>query len=193
MLLVNTLNNSLENSNHIVNSFDQNEEVILYYQGGLSNQFIIQTGTEIKTKLQAQRPQGQKVYNIFMELAQNILLYSQEHNLENGEIISQVGTFALKEKKSHFNMVFGNLIRKQDELHLSNRIQKFNNFSNQELRKHRVAISKKEGKTAGLGLIKVLLTSGLELKPTFTNVNKDYTYYIIQVIINKNQNGKLRN
>lgn len=190
VLLVNILNNSTEKSNHIVNSFNQDENTLFYYQGGISNQLIIQIGHKIKKQL---KHQGQKVYNIFMELAQNILLYSQEYNLENGEITSYVGAFILKENNNFFEITFGNLIKAEDALYLADKIEEFNKFSYEELRKYRVAKLQKKGKSVGLGLVKVLLTSGLQLTPSFIKVNENYIYYLLQVRINKYQDGKLRN
>ena len=56
------------------------QEVIMYYKGPFEDNILNNISKYLKRKFSSEPKVGSKIFAIFMEMAQNISLYSAEHN-----------------------------------------------------------------------------------------------------------------
>ncbi len=130
-------------------------KVLVSIKGVLSQDIITEFGTMIKSSLSAET-NTRKIFAVFIEMAQNILHYSNERNKATDE---GVGIMTLKEVEDTFYLSSGNIILKPNAEKIKSKCEIVNSSNKEELKamhQDQIRKGRPEGsKGAGLGLIDI--------------------------------------
>lgn len=163
------------------------DNLILSYKGPINQSIIVGISREIEDKFKDNKRMNRKLFSIFMELAQNILYYSVEVNEFSGR--DRVGIIMLSESETEYEIIAGNLIQDASVESLIEKSQYINTLDMAALRKYRLKLVDEQppvtSKGAGIGLVKVALTSENPLDVQMEKVGNDFTFFTILVKINK--------
>lgn len=164
-----------------------NGKTIVSYKGPISNMILVKISDEIKIKFRHKARISRKLFSIFIELAQNILYYSPE--LASSSEKGKIAHFSIEEENDHYLIIAGNYVENNTPEEMNARCKKINGMNEQELRNYRKNILEnppnKKSKGAGIGLIKVALTSGSPLLNSIDKVNDQYSFLTISTKIPK--------
>ncbi|MDD5330002.1 MAG: SiaB family protein kinase [Sulfuricella sp.] len=150
----------LEGFNAFCNNADQNG-IIFYYNGSLSQNVIGTMGDALKQRLESQDAKGpisRKLFSSFVEMVQNALHYSPEAPDSKGE---KLGTVAVGKRDGKYFIMCGNLVRKQYADRIRARLEPLRSMSLDEIKQAYRAQLKSDNnddgisKGAGLGLLTV--------------------------------------
>ncbi len=165
------------------------DNILLSYKGPLSDVLLAEFSRDIRKKLQKEDSKtGKKVFAVFMELAQNVLFYSKEENLF-GNSRDKVGTLVIVQNDTHYRLITGNLVFKQDVPQLKEKCEVINSLDRESLREYkrqlRNAPSGEESKGAGIGLVQAALTSDHPLEVQIMEMAGSYAFFILYVNVKK--------
>ncbi|OQX99263.1 MAG: hypothetical protein B6I24_02975 [Bacteroidetes bacterium 4572_128] len=164
------------------------ENVIISYKGPFDRHILFVIGDYIKTTIGKNSKASKKIFNIFIELAQNISYYSAEINKLDEKKEIGVGTLVIGDHKNYYTFRTGNVVKKNDIIPIINKCELINSLDRDSLRKFKReqrALPPSENDGAHIGLIKVALTSSNPLDFQITNIDDDFSYFSISVKINK--------
>jgi len=164
--------------------------ISLVYDGEI-NYKIIQAFTDLtNNELEYKKepnPIKKKVFNVLVECLQNISKHAEcieKNNNEYGR-----GIILVSETPESYNITTGNVVKSVNIDKIKLNIDLINSKNKEELReffKERLStgrISKKGG--AGLGFIDIAKKSGNKLEYSFSDINKDYKFFILNAQISK--------
>ncbi len=129
-----------------------------------------------------------KVFKVFIELSQNIALYSAERGVSSDSSNSGEGIIILKEFSDYFLVMTGNMAYKNDIAALTKKIDMINAMDHHQLRdfKRQMRNLKHTDKGRGnIGLIQVALVSGNPIKYKIIPLDDEKSFAIISSKINK--------
>lgn len=134
--------------------------VLFYYNGALSQNVIATMGDTLRLRLDSADTKGstaRKLFSSFIELAQNALNYSPENPEAEGE---KVGAIAVGRNGDRYFIVSGNLVQKQYEFRIREKIDALRSMSTAEIKDaYRAQLrsddADSDSKGAGLGLLTV--------------------------------------
>lgn len=166
----------------------QSQNIVLAYKGHVSEEMfnsLLQIAEIKLEKIEIKSKLRKKVFNIIVEILQNIFHHFDGGGGENEELQSIL--FLMNKKEAEYEIITGNhiLLTKVDELKA--RIDTINAMSEDELRSvyrqtlYKGQVSDKGG--AGLGIIDIARRSGEKIKYTFTKVNDTYAFFSLEVKI----------
>lgn len=164
----------------------QNKSIILAYKGNVSEELfncILQLAENKLDKIELKSKLKKKVFNILVEVLQNIYHHFDELDTTHQEYYSVL--FLLTKEGTDYSIVTGNHVLADKVGELKKKIDDINAMSQEELKavyRKRLDdgdISEKGG--AGLGIIDIVRKSGDKIKYNFNDVNKDYSFFSIQV------------
>lgn len=165
-----------------------NRDIIVYYKGPFDEIILSEIGTKIRNKVFEPPKIGGKLFSVFMELAQNIALYSAEKNqLETG-VKWGIGTIAVYETKTSYTLISGNLVKKDVLDQIVAKCEEINMLDHEGLRamkrEYRSSVIKADHKGGNIGLIQVALKSdSLELDTK--EVDNEHSFFTISVNVLK--------
>ncbi len=166
----------------ITNSFlrDQDFQVkspLMIYKGGVSYELIAKARNQIRQVFKRNKL-GYKIQSVFMELAHNILLHSEEKN--NMGDYESVGTLALDEREGYYLLMTGNVMGNASVEKLTSHCEFINSLDRKDLIDFKIELSEKEthkdSKGGGLGLVQIVLLSGNRLQVVTERINDQSTY-----------------
>ena len=134
---------------------------------------------------------AKKIFKIFIELAQNIAMYSVERCPSDDKNFAGYGVFMLKEDEDFFWLITGNKAKKDDAFLAAEKCNTINNLSREELREYKRTLRKQPANDKGggnIGLIQVALLSNNKLDYDVYNVDNEYSFFTIGVKIPKKLN-----
>lgn len=170
------------------NSF-QVESPLIMYKGGVTYELIAKARNFIRTTFSKSNLQY-KLQSIFIELAQNILLYSEEYNIFKDR--ESVGTIVLDEREETYRLITGNVMRNKAVEGLVSHCEHINSLDKTGLFHFKAELSEREtapeSKGGGLGLLQIALLSGNELQMVTERIDDDYTYLGFCATIYKEDN-----
>lgn len=164
----------------------QNKNIVLAYKGNVSGDLfncILQLAENKLDKIELRAKLKKKVFNILVEILQNIYHHYDELKAEDHEYYSVV--FLLSKVGKEYNIITGNHVMIERVEMLKERIDSINAMTPQELRaiyRERLNhgdVSEKGG--AGLGIIDIVRKSGEKLVYDFKPINDDYSFFSLQV------------
>jgi len=169
----------------------EKHNVLIYYKGPFIDVILAEISKDIREKFKSHPLTSQKIFSIFIELAQNVSHYSEERNVfGTKEKMPGNGTFVITETDDSFMLISGNLIKKDWAPEIKSKSEKINTLSKEELRKFKRELRnlpKKEGHHgANIGLIDMALKSENPLNVEINELDDDYAYFIISVAVSKN-------
>lgn len=165
-----------------------NEETVLFeYEGKVDKEVLLQTLPvleDILETLSVGRQNKRKIVNIAIETLQNLQL----HAYANGQADYGISPlFILSKSDEYIAITIGNLIGKDEQAVLEDKILKINSLNDQEvkflygviMKQTVVKFSTKGG--AGLGLIDMKKKSGNNLGFCFQEIDDNVSYFSLKV------------
>lgn len=164
-----------------------NIKVQLSFKGTISHEVLTEFGTMIKSILNAEH-NTRKIFGVFVELAQNIVLYSQDiDNSKQGKI--GIGIIVIQERNEYYYLSSGNTISNTEIENLKNKIDVLNSMNKEELKIYYQEQIKKEipsdGRNVGLGLLEIARKIDSKIDFLFDPIDSEKSYLTINVAISK--------
>ena len=168
------------------------EDVFFAYAGNITSGQINLILEEIEEKFVSLESTNtkvrKKVYNIMVESLQNLFHHSDEIPEHLVEILGQrYGMIVIKRKDDDFTIVSGNFVTTHNKNFLTEKIEKINSLSSDELKemyKYILNYQKMSAKGGGgLGLIDIARKSENKLGYKFYPFNADYYFYTLDIFI----------
>lgn len=166
------------------------QNIVVYYKGPFDEIILSEIGMKIRKKAFDPPKIGNKLFAVFMELAQNISMYSAEKNqLESGAKWG-VGTIALYETKTSYTLISGNMVSNDVLEQIVAKCEEINTLDHDGLRamkrQYRSSEIKPDHKGGNIGLIQVALKSDLPLELDTSPVDDKHSFFTISVNVLKN-------
>ncbi|MCK5536537.1 MAG: SiaB family protein kinase [Bacteroidales bacterium] len=161
--------------------------VIVAYQGIFDISILTILAQNIETNVNTNERLKKKLFKIFLELAQNVSLYSLERQ-KLGEHDMGQGIFIIKESDDYFTIATGNMASNEVVGNIVSHISKINSLERDDLRKYkreRRALPQGVKGGANIGLIQVSLTSENHLEYLVGEQFNDRKFIAIATKINK--------
>jgi hypothetical protein len=169
----------------------EHEKLYLSYEGPFSIQIISSLARIVLENIPASESARQKLYRVFIELAQNVGLYSYDRmdiaNNHSPDI--GIGKICVVDNFDHFQCFTVNKIANEHGEILRNNCMEINNSTMHDLRIKKKALRKMAGfKDTGahIGLIMIYINSGNPLGCEVFEESTDYKYFKICATILKN-------
>lgn len=162
------------------------KDVVLAYKGNASGEVfncILQLAENKLEKIEFRSKVKKKVFNILVEILQNIYHHFDDVEHEDEEYFSVI--FLLSKKDSDYFIITGNHVALDRVESLKEKIDHINSMTEDELKEvyrkrlNSGDVSDKGG--AGLGIIDIVRKSGEKLKYEFKSVNNEYSFFSLQV------------
>jgi hypothetical protein len=165
-----------------------NDKVQLSFKGTFSHEVLTEFGTMIKSILNAEH-NTRKIFGVFVELAQNIILYSEDFdNSKQGKI--GIGIIVIQERNDFYYLSSGNTISNSEIDKLKNKIDKLNSMNKDELKIYYQEQIKREipsdGKNVGLGLVEIARKIDSKIDFLLDPIDSQKSYLTVNVAISKN-------
>jgi hypothetical protein len=135
--------------------------VIIAYQGIFDNSVLTILAQNIENNVDTDERLKKKLFKIFLEMAQNVSLYSEERKMVGTSDMGE-GIFIIKEYDDHFTIATGNLSPTAYAEMVIEHIDKINAMNREQLREYkreRRALPHGAKGGANIGLIQIALTS----------------------------------
>ena len=167
----------------------KDKNVLLAYKGNVSNELMGAFFKLAEDKLSSHEPKTamkKKVFNILVEILQNIFHHMSEINDGEDEDLNVVAVMLLKAELG-YDILTGNHVLNTRIAELQERIDEINSMSSDELRdKYRQKLDKgrfSQKGGAGLGLMDIVRKSGGKLYYDFKKLDDKYSFFTLKVSI----------
>jgi len=164
-------------------------DVKLIYEGEINHEIMKVFTSLTENGLRTEEFPGQKkVFNVMVECLQNISRHADPVDGIKQENIGH-GIFLISNNEKELTIVTGNILKKDKESFLVEKIDKINSLDKEELRDYYKmvlkdnSISEKGG--AGLGFIDIARKTGNKLTYSFYPIDENYTFFIMSAKIDK--------
>jgi len=115
------------------------EKNIIYYKGAFSANVLSRISMNIRKNILCSKVVAKKMFSIFIELGQNVALYSAEiNNYGDQEPDHGIGVILVDDCGDSFELTIGNKVKKEWANQLKEKIEKINTLNEQELRKFKI-------------------------------------------------------
>lgn len=161
-----------------------NSETLLSYEGGITDTSIsnLLDLAELKIKQEGlTKSTERRLFKILVETLQNAYLHLDNSSDQKDDGIR----FSLSRDNYSYTVSSGNYVSRNEEGILRTLLDRFNRMSLAELKNYYLSKLSK-GKLnpnggAGLGFVDIIRKSGKKISYSFKPVNKDYSYFSLQV------------
>ncbi|MBN1187948.1 MAG: SiaB family protein kinase [Bacteroidales bacterium] len=162
--------------------------LLLSYSGYFFIDFLTIFGRKIRILTKKDYFASFKMFKIFMELAQNISLYSEQRVKINDDYTVGFGTFTLTDSGSFYHLSGCNFVKNEDAKVLTDRCNKINSLSKPELRamkreQRRLSNGYKIG--ARVGLIQIAILAGSKLDVSIQPHENGLSLFTISTTVEK--------
>jgi len=167
------------------------DDIFFSYQGDVSSEHINYVLEKIENKFEnvSTNPKlKKKVYNIAVESLQNLFHHSDDVPEDLIEALGRrFGLIIIKIKDDNFNLTVGNYVSSDKVNFLTEKIEKINSLSSEELKEmykfilNFQKLSAKGG--GGLGLIDIARKSEHKLGYKFYPYNENYYFYRLDIFV----------
>jgi len=169
--------------------------IVLDFQGAISQDLVVGMGELLKNKSSQDFGRAmmvKKLFSIFIEMAQNIAIYSAERvHLDDRHGDVGAGIIVVTEENKNYTITSGNLVKKEAISKIIEHCQKINRMEKEELRKFykaQIKSSRERGKKgAGVGLIDIARKSGNVIRYVITRVDDINSFLVLSVKIHRHQ------
>jgi hypothetical protein len=169
--------------------------IVLDFQGAISQDMVVGMAELLKNKSSQEFGTTnivKKLFSIFIEMAQNIAIYSAERvflDHHYGDV--GAGIIVVTEENNNYTITSGNLVKNMAISKIIEHCQRINRMEKEELRqffKKQIKSSRKRGKKgAGVGLIDIARKSGNPIRCGVTQMDNINSFLVLSVKIHKNQ------
>lgn len=164
--------------------------IILSFNGPISQSLIEELGEAIRTYLEAQtqaRKSVSDVFTAYIELTQNIRHYAATAVDEAERLRLNAGTVIIAREDAHFLIVAGNQVRRGDAPALAERLDRLAAMDRAAIKaayKERLRQPVPDGAAgAGLGLLQISRLSAAPIEHAQAPLDADYVYFTVTVRI----------
>jgi hypothetical protein len=165
--------------------------IVLDFQGAISQDMVVGMAELLKIK-SSQTNIVKKLFSVFIEMAQNIAIYSAERvhlDTRHGDV--GAGIIVVTEENNNYTITSGNLVKNRSISKIIEQCQKINRMEKGELRefyKAQIKSSRERGKKgAGVGLIDIARKSGNPIRYGVTRVDDINSFLVLSVKVQKDQ------
>jgi hypothetical protein len=169
--------------------------IVLDFQGAISQELVVGMAELLKNKFSQEFGRTnivKKLFSIFIEMAQNIAIYSAERvylDDRHGDV--GAGIIVVTEENHNYTITSGNLVKENSISKIIEHCQRINRMEKGELRqfyKAQIKSSRRRGKKgAGVGLIDIARKSGNAIRYGVTQVDDINSFLVLSVKIHKDQ------
>jgi len=164
------------------------DNIAISYTGIFDTEILSVLAKEIEGTLSPDDKINKKVFKIFIELAQNISMYSleREQNSEGSDM--GVGTMIIRDFDGYYEFSAGNRTTKDCIIPVMEKCDNINSMTRDKLREYRrLQRNMPAGKKGGgnIGLIQVALTASNPIEYALVKCEDGEYFYIVSVKINK--------
>ena len=162
------------------------DEIQLSYKGPFESSVLSVIGNYIVDIIGKKSEASQKLFKIFIELAENISQYSEEKNMLDSR--TGIGILIIREHDKHYSFHTGNKVLKKEVIPILEKAEIINSLDREGLREFKRKqrnLPRGERGNANVGLIQIALTSNNPLGIKSTDIDDDYAFLAIKVKIDK--------
>jgi len=164
-----------------------NHNILMSYKGPFDNHILASLGGYIKAIMRRNQRVSRKLFNIYIEAAQNISFYSAEKNSLSEENVG-IGAMIIGETESQYFFVTGNAVRNDVVQQLLTKCELINSLDREALRQYKHEQRKLPAGDRGnahIGLIQIALTSDNPLDIEITAIDDATSFFALTVKIEK--------
>ena len=185
---------SLSNIYGLYKSLEE-QSILLSFKGAVTADLLTSILQIIESKLAELEEDPKikrKVFNVLVECLQNLYHHvesgaSKDYGNEDENAEYRSALFLIAKSENGFYVRTGNYVPSDSSKELEEKIKKINNLDKAELKLYyQKVLSEGERSakgTAGLGMIDIVRKSGNKLEYEFVQVNKDYDFFCLNVLI----------
>jgi hypothetical protein len=159
------------------------------YTGAFDGAVLSAFAKKVEQDLSANPKLNKKIFKIFVELAQNIALYSSDKIVTNDKTnFNGYGIFIIREFIDKYQLIAGNMAFKQDADIAVSKCEKINSLSREDLRDYKRQLRKQPARQKGggnIGLAQIVLTANNSIDYQVIDVDKQHSFLIFSIDINK--------
>jgi len=163
------------------------EQIYLVFNSGFSRETMLILTSILEGQMMEKGRFKKRLFHLMVEMLQNIIHHGVD---QNGEEVVKPGIFYINEFEDEFVLNAGNYISTQKVEFFQTRLNEVNALEDEELDElyNRKLLEQNEGnfRKTGLGIIDMRIKSEKSLKFHFQSVNSDYSFFTMQVSIEKN-------
>jgi hypothetical protein len=172
----------------------EEQNIVLSFKGEISNNTLISLAEMFK-RMFAFSYNGQKtvkkVFSIFIELAQNIYLYSAKRAVVDNKEVG-VGIIVIEKSNNFYRIKSGNMIANTVIAPLVDKISHINSLEKDKLKdlyNQQLKSPREKGKTGGgVGLITIVRKSGNPLGVILDTIDTDQTFIELSAKVDEEDN-----
>ncbi|MEH0153881.1 SiaB family protein kinase [Limibacter armeniacum] len=167
------------------------DNVLIYYKGSFEEEVLSTVGASLRKHFDEMPKLGRSAFASFVEMAQNISLYSEERNIFSADNKTNgIGTFLAEDLDDKVKVTATNLVNESQQKEILAKVKKVNEMELKDLKMWRREILRKppekEGhQGGGIGLLEIVLKSGSPLDVEISIVNQQYAFLSLSVYLNK--------
>ncbi|HEY9007508.1 SiaB family protein kinase [Ohtaekwangia sp.] len=165
------------------------QDIIIYYKGPFDDVILAEIGNKIRKKVFDSPKVGKRLFAVFMELAQNVSMYSSEKNTMEQRVKWGVGTLAVYETADMYTLMSGNMVKNDVLEQIIEKCAEINKLDRESLRamkrKYRSAEIAPDHKGGNIGLIQVALKSDFPLEIDAKRIDDHHSFFTISVSISR--------
>ncbi len=159
------------------------ENVLIIFNGIFNQESLINLLSIIESQMMSQPALKKKVFNIMVELLQNIV----KHGINPNNLEGNPGLFYISNSEVGYKLHTGNYIKTEDIEDLKRKIDQVNQLNKKELNefydKRLFNFQIDNSKESGLGLIELRLKSNSELAYAFKKIDEHTHFFTIEITI----------
>ena len=161
------------------------------YSGAFDGAVLSAFAKKVESNLSVNPKLNKKIFKIFVELAQNIALYSSDKVVtEDQTNFNGYGIFIIREYFDKFQLLAGNMAFKEDAGIASEKCEKINSLSREQLREFKRKLRKMPSAQKGggnIGLVQIVLTANNNLDYQLIDVDPKHSFLIFSIEIPKDE------
>ncbi len=168
---------------------ESDSEIIFAFNGVITQDLIVSLGETIRCELSLYTncKLVNRVFAVFIEIAQNVMHYSDEKFYFDDKSYGK-GQLILMKNPMGYEIVASNRVTSSQKKFLSERSHLVNNLNCEELKDLYIKTRRQKeidsAKGAGLGFIDIARKSGLPLEVEFEDLNDFYYIYRLKAMVN---------
>lgn len=163
-------------------------KTLMLYKGPWDTNMLLSVGNYIRNLSKDDAALNKRIFKIFMEMAENISLYSAEFERVLNTRRSGIGTFLVREDGDYYYFHSGNVVYNIDIIPIIDKCGIINSLDRESLRDFkRRQRNLPHGERGGgnIGLIQIALSSNNPLDVQLTPLDDEKSFFAICVHIDK--------
>lgn len=168
-------------------NFIKDKNILVAYKGGVNGDFFVHILHMVENKLQKIEPSvklRKKIFNILVEILQNIYHYFEESETEEKDAAV---VFFLYKDNEDYCIYTGNQIKKENVIALKLMLDRINALDKEQLKKlYREKLIKSDAVNgrAGLGIIDIKRKAGAKIDYQFKSLDDKHSFFNLIVRVN---------